>query len=369
MALGVLFYMPSDASHGMTVTSILAHVAYTFIAKDKTRDNGSPIMSTKIADRTIAADDVTMDLVFTYNAFKGSNGPARLDEMIKYAAASAVDPERAGGASDTPTHERRGSTSMKTRFGDEKSVFEEMTYSLKAAEMHGSFFRHIWVIVADTQDVPTWITDHKRVKIVRHGDILPRGSALPTYDIFAIESAMHRILTLSERFLYCNDDQLFGARTSTSDFIDAKGRVKVWTWKSETDSWQSLGSEGQRKQIEQLRAGGSTTDGWRAGQQNALQMSKKTGPSQIASMHQCRALRVSTLYAAESKFPEAYQHMRSKRFRSVSDFAPQILAANMCINEGKCVVAQNPSSSLLHGKFFEAPRFSQWAMDLKHGNF
>ena len=78
---------------------------------------------------------------------------------------------------------------------------------------------------------------------------------------------MHRILTLSERFLYCNDDQLFGARTSTSDFIDAKGRVKVWTWKSETDSWQSLGSEGQRKQIEQLRAGGSTTDGWRAGQQ------------------------------------------------------------------------------------------------------
>ena len=98
-------------------------------------------------------------------------------------------------------------------------------------------------------------------------------------------------------------------------------------------------------------------------------MSKVTGPSQIASMHQCRALRVSTLYAAESKFPEAYQHMRSKRFRSVSDFAPQILAANMCINEGKCVVAQNPSSSLLHGKFFEAPRFSQWAMDLKHGNF
>ena len=63
MALGVLFYMSSDASHGMTVTSISSHIAYTFIAKDKTRDNGSPIMSTKIADGTIAADDVTMDLV------------------------------------------------------------------------------------------------------------------------------------------------------------------------------------------------------------------------------------------------------------------------------------------------------------------
>ena len=54
--------------------------------------------------------------------------------------------------------------------------------------------------------LPKWMkTNHPKLEIVRHEDFIPQ-EYLPTFNVNVIESNLHRIETLSENYIYFNDD-------------------------------------------------------------------------------------------------------------------------------------------------------------------
>lgn len=99
---------------------------------------------------------------------------------------------------------------------------DELKYSLRAAEKYAPWIRRIF-IVTDSQ-TPAWLdTDHPKVRIVDHSEILP-PEALPTFNSVTIEHALHRIPGLSEHFLYANDDMFFNRPVEPSDFFSPDGQ-------------------------------------------------------------------------------------------------------------------------------------------------
>ena len=58
--------------------------------------------------------------------------------------------------------------------------------------------------------------------------IFPNKSHLPTFSSPAIEAHLHRIPGISSKFLYLNDDVMFGQNVYPDDFYTASGGQKVF---------------------------------------------------------------------------------------------------------------------------------------------
>jgi len=88
----------------------------------------------------------------------------------------------------------------------------ELRYNLRALERFFPGHGHIY-LVTDRQ-APAWLRDAASLEgclsIVDHASLMP-ASALPVFDSGHIESYLHHIAGLSERFIYLNDDVFFGA--------------------------------------------------------------------------------------------------------------------------------------------------------------
>ena len=95
---------------------------------------------------------------------------------------------------------------------------DELKYSLRSAEMYAPWINRIF-IVTDNQ-VPEWLdTNHPKIKIIDHKDIMPEN-CLPCFNSAAIEVCIDNIPDLSEYFLYANDDMLFASPVEPDYFID-----------------------------------------------------------------------------------------------------------------------------------------------------
>ena len=100
----------------------------------------------------------------------------------------------------------------------------ELKYSLRSVEKFAPWINHIY-IVTDNQK-PKWLADHPQVSIVDHKEIIP-VKYLPTFNSAAIDMFVHKIPTLSEHFLYANDDMFFGYSVSPDFFFDREGNPVV----------------------------------------------------------------------------------------------------------------------------------------------
>lgn len=102
---------------------------------------------------------------------------------------------------------------------------EELRFSLRSIEAYAPWIRKIF-IVTDRQ-VPQWLdASNPRIQIVDHTEILP-PEALPTFNAFVLEHALHRIPGLSERFLYSNDDTFLNKPVTPETFFAADGLPRV----------------------------------------------------------------------------------------------------------------------------------------------
>jgi Stealth protein CR2, conserved region 2/Stealth protein CR1, conserved region 1 len=84
----------------------------------------------------------------------------------------------------------------------------ELRFSLRALERFFPDHGHVY-IVTDSQ-VPGWLASARGVSIVDHRELIP-PSARPVFDSGHIESYVHHIPGLAERYFYLNDDVFFGA--------------------------------------------------------------------------------------------------------------------------------------------------------------
>lgn len=132
--------------------------------------------------------------------------------------------------SDSAWLERKASTlgrsrSSVNRTADAASRFiahDELRYSLRSLELYAPWVRHIF-LVTDAQR-PQWlVSDHPRLTVVDHTEIFADPSVLPVYNSHAIESQLHHIEGLSDRYLYMNDDVFFGRAVPKELFFDANG--------------------------------------------------------------------------------------------------------------------------------------------------
>ncbi|XP_060770275.1 N-acetylglucosamine-1-phosphotransferase subunits alpha/beta isoform X2 [Neoarius graeffei] len=107
---------------------------------------------------------------------------------------------------------------------------EELRYSLRSVERHAPWVRHVFIVT--NGQIPSWLNlDNPRVTVVTHEEIFQNQSHLPTFSSPAIETHIHRIPGLSQKFIYLNDDVLFGKDVWPDDFYShSKGQKVYLTW-------------------------------------------------------------------------------------------------------------------------------------------
>ncbi|CAJ1054756.1 N-acetylglucosamine-1-phosphotransferase subunits alpha/beta isoform X2 [Xyrichtys novacula] len=107
---------------------------------------------------------------------------------------------------------------------------EELRYSLRSVERHAPWVRHIFIVT--NGQIPSWLNlDNPRVTVIAHQDIFQNHSHLPTFSSPAIETHIHRIPGLSQKFIYLNDDVMFGKEVWPDDFYShSKGQKVYLTW-------------------------------------------------------------------------------------------------------------------------------------------
>ena len=111
---------------------------------------------------------------------------------------------------------------------------DELRYSLRALERYFPDCGHVY-IVTDGQ-TPAWLQQsaiHSAgsatyITIIDHKDLIP-ADKLPTFDSANIESYIHRIPNLSERYFYLNDDVFFGAPIDLSHWFGGGGIFVGWS--------------------------------------------------------------------------------------------------------------------------------------------
>ncbi|KZC05291.1 N-acetylglucosamine-1-phosphotransferase subunits alpha/beta [Dufourea novaeangliae] len=110
-----------------------------------------------------------------------------------------------------------------SRFSDK----DELRYSLRSLEMYAPWVRHVYIVT--NGQIPSWLDmDNPRVTLITHEDIFLNKSDLPTFSSPAIESHIHRIPGISDKFLYFNDDVMLGAEVWPEDFVTQAGGQKVY---------------------------------------------------------------------------------------------------------------------------------------------
>jgi len=104
---------------------------------------------------------------------------------------------------------------------------DELRYSLRSLEMYAPWVNRVY-LVTDGQ-VPAWLReDHPRLRVVDHREIFPDPAVLPVFNSHAIESVLHHIPGLSERYIYLNDDVFFGRPVYRSRFFHGNGLAKFF---------------------------------------------------------------------------------------------------------------------------------------------
>lgn len=99
---------------------------------------------------------------------------------------------------------------------------DELLYSLRSVEYYANWVNHIYIVT--DQQIPDWLnTDHPKITVVDHTEIFSDPSVLPVFNSHAIESQLHHITGLSEKYLYLNDDFFFMRPVEPTLFYTGNG--------------------------------------------------------------------------------------------------------------------------------------------------
>ena len=101
---------------------------------------------------------------------------------------------------------------------------DELLFNLRALEKFFPGHGHVY-LVTDGQ-TPDWLQPSEGLTVIDHRDLFPPGTQC-VFDSGHIESYLHHIEGLSERFFYMNDDVFFGARVDVDWWFG--DRLKVFS--------------------------------------------------------------------------------------------------------------------------------------------
>ncbi len=194
---------------------------------------------------------------------------------------------------------------------------DELRYSLRALEKYFPNHGHVYIVTDD--QTPLWLLPHSGLTVLDHRQLIPLEH-LPTFDSGNIESYIHRIPGLSEKFFYFNDDVFFGAPVDPGDWFWQGGVYTAW-------SDDALVGDGpMQPEATSLENGSRLSAQWlleNASEPGRLRRYQHT-PRTFA--HAPRPLLKSLLAGLEAKAPGLFAGVRNTQFRAwdkptiVSDF-------------------------------------------------
>lgn len=203
---------------------------------------------------------------------------------------------------------------------------DELRFSLRALEKFFPEHGHIY-IVTDGQ-VPDWFQASDQITLIDHHDLIPH-SALPTFDSGNIESYIHHIPRLSERYFYLNDDVFFGAPVCLDNWFFENGFYVSWS-----DEPEVKGNKLQAESTSLENASRLSKQWLQAKLDNASPQTDLT-VRQIDPLyqhtsrtfsHSPRPMLKSVMMEIERDAPELFERVRSTVFRTwnkptiISDF-------------------------------------------------
>jgi len=104
---------------------------------------------------------------------------------------------------------------------------DELKYSLRSVEKFIPWVNHIYLVT--NGQVPNWLNlTHPKLTVVTHAEIFRNASHLPSFSSPAIESNIHRIPGLADRFIYFNDDTMIGNEVWPDDFYTQSAGQKIY---------------------------------------------------------------------------------------------------------------------------------------------
>ncbi|XP_054647640.1 N-acetylglucosamine-1-phosphotransferase subunits alpha/beta-like isoform X2 [Dunckerocampus dactyliophorus] len=104
---------------------------------------------------------------------------------------------------------------------------DALRHSLRSVEKFAPWVRHIFVVT--NGQIPFWLNlSNPRVSVVTHKEIFLNHSHLPTFSSRAIESHLHRIPGISQKFIYLNDDIMLGKDIWLDDFYTPSNVQKIY---------------------------------------------------------------------------------------------------------------------------------------------
>jgi stealth protein CR2/Stealth-like protein len=210
---------------------------------------------------------------------------------------------------------------------------EVLKYSLRSLERYLPWIRRV-VLVTCRPQVPAWL-NRATVRVVHHDEFIP-AERLPTFNSFAIVSQLHLVADISRRFVYVEDDRLFGAPVAPGDIFDGAGRPRVMFQRRHT--------------IAPARLDDVRLSPWnRALAYSNHLLDERYGTKRRRTVnHSPLPIDVESWRAMIAAWPDAFAHTASSRFRATGNVAPEHLYPHFVVEEGRGVVVDGhaaPSSA------------------------
>jgi hypothetical protein len=181
---------------------------------------------------------------------------------------------------------------------------DELKYSLRSIVAYANWVNHIYIVTAG--QCPAWLKEHPMITIIDHKDIFKEASDLPTFNSHAIESNLHRIPNLSEKYIYLNDDVLFASRVDEEDFFTSKGKIRIHFSKHRVRPGPVVPHEP------------AYDSAWK--NTDALLDSTFVSEERYKLAHAPFPFTKSLVRDVEDQFPAVFQQLSSHKFRSPTDY-------------------------------------------------
>jgi hypothetical protein len=211
-----------------------------------------------------------------------------------------------------------------------------LKYSLRSVARFLPWARRIYLVTCRPQ-VPTWLNT-AAVHVVHHDEFIPREH-LPTFNSFAIVANLHRLPGLARRFVYVEDDRVFGRTVSPVDFFDQAGRTLVY---------EALrGTAG----ADQQHVDGASPWNLALAHSNAL-LDERFGSRRRPQVKFAPlAVDLGSWGEMVNSWPEAFARTVASRFRAAGNVAPEHLYPYFLLETGRGV--RVPRGTMLRHAWYQ----------------
>jgi hypothetical protein len=200
---------------------------------------------------------------------------------------------------------------------------ELLKYSLRALTRFAPWRGTIHIVTCSPQ-VPSWLdTTRPGLRMVYHEEIMP-ADLLPSFNAFAIESFLHLIPGLSNRFVHFNDDMLLFAPAPRDLFETEDGKLKLY-FRGELPPAETPINESHFPH-----------SSGRIHCARALDRLFGKGPY-LEQAHHPRIVDGQEMEKLIATFPEEFARTRAARFRGHDTILPHKLLASYMVESGNAM--------------------------------